>query len=171
ALDPERPIVSSFVFGTADLYAWLDGNQRVVMRRTEVTNTPGRIALNPQMTSINSALQVDLMAQANASRINARIHSGFGGQTDFIVAALHRVGWQPMIALRAWHPKAQVSTTVPLVDEPVTSSQMHAVITEYGTAEVFGHDERTQARNLIEDAAHPDAREELWEEAHHLGLA
>ncbi len=171
ALDPERPIVSSFVFGTADLYAWLDGNQRVVMRRTEVTNTPGRIALNPQMTSINSALQVDLLAQANASRINARIHSGFGGQTDFIVGALHSVGGQSMIALRSWHPKAQVSTIVPLVDEPVTSFQMHAVITEYGTAEVFGHDERTQARNLIEDAAHPDAREELWEEAHHLGLA
>ena len=41
------------------------------------------------MTSINTALQVDLFGQANASRIGARIHSGFGGQTDFIVGALH----------------------------------------------------------------------------------
>lgn len=171
ALDPERPIVSSFVFGSAELYDWLDGNERVIMRRTEVTNTPGRIAANPQMTSINSALQVDLFAQANASRIRARIHSGFGGQTDFIVGALHSPGGQSMIALRSWHPKADVSTIVPLVDEPVTSFQMHAVITENGAAEIFGHDERTQARHLIEQAAHPDVREELWEEAHHLGLA
>ena len=36
--------------------------------------------------------QVDLFGQANASRINARIHSGFGGQTDFIVGALHSAG-------------------------------------------------------------------------------
>ena len=59
------------------------------MTRTEVTNDPGRIARNPAMVSVNTALQVDLFGQANASRIQARIHSGFGGQTDFIVGALH----------------------------------------------------------------------------------
>jgi hypothetical protein len=36
---------------------------------------------------------------------------------------------------------------------------------------VSGHDQRTQARNLITRAAHPDAHEELWEEAHALQLA
>ena len=38
-------------------------------------------------------------------------------------------------------------------------------------AEVFGHDQKAQARHLIEHAAHPDVREELWEEAHALSLA
>ena len=171
ALDPGVPIRTSFVFGSGELLAWLDANPRVEMLRTERTNDPALIAANPAMTSINTALQVDLFGQANASRIGARIHSGFGGQTDFIVGALHSPGGQAVIALRSWHPKADVSTIVPLVDEPVTSFQMSAVVTEQGAAQIFGRDQRTQARALIEEAAHPQVREELWEEAAALGLA
>lgn len=171
ALDPGVPITSSFLFGSEELLDWVDGNERVVMARTETTNDPGVIARNPAMTSVNTALQVDLFGQANASRIKARIHSGFGGQTDFIVGALHSPGGQAVIALRSWHPKADVSTIVPLVDEPVTSFQMSAVVTEQGVAEVLGHDQREQARRLIEHAAHPSVREELREEAVELGLA
>lgn len=171
ALDKGRPITTSFLFGSPELYAWVDGNPRVQMARTETTNNPSRIAENTAMTSVNTALQVDLFGQANASRIGARIYSGFGGQTDFIVGALHSQGGQALIALRSWHPRADRSTIVPLVDEPVTSFQMTGVVTEQGVAEVFGHDQKAQARHLIEQAAHPDVREELWEEAHALSLA
>jgi acyl-CoA hydrolase len=164
-------VVASFVVGSEALYRHLDRNPRVRVLRTEVTNDPGRIAANPRMTSINTALSVDLFVQANASRIGARIHSGFGGQTDFIVGALHSPGGQALIALRSWHPKADVSTIVPLLDEPVTSFQHTAVITEQGVAEIHGHDERTQARHLIDQAAHPSVRDELREEAVGLGLA
>ena len=171
ALDPDVPITASFLFGSPELIAWADGNSRVRMRRTEVTNDPARIGSNRAMVSVNTALQVDLFGQANASRINARIHSGFGGQTDFIVGALHSPGGQALIAMRSWHPKADCSTIVPLVDEPVTSFQMSAVVTEQGVAEIFGNDQREQARQLIDHAAHPSVREELWEEAQALGLA
>ncbi len=171
ALDRGVPATTSFVFGSAELYAWVDDNPRVHMARTEVTNAPSRIAAQPRMTSINTALQVDLFDQANASRIDARIHSGFGGQTDFTVGASHSDGGQAFMALRSWHPKADVSTIVPLVDEPVTSFQHTAVITDQGIAWMWGHDERGQARNMIEHAAHPRVREDLWEEAVALGLA
>jgi acyl-CoA hydrolase len=171
ALDPEHPLVTSFSFGSTDLYAWLDGNPRVRMMRTEKTNDPGLIASQRQMTSVNTALEVDLFGQANASRIKARIHSGFGGQTDFIVGALHSPGGQSFIALRSWHPKADVSTVVPLVDEPVTSFQQSAIVTEHGIAELWGYDQQAQCRHIIRDAAHPRVRDELWEEAGHLGLA
>jgi acyl-CoA hydrolase len=170
ALDREVPITASFLFGSPELLAWVDDNPRVELRRTEVTNSPALIARNPAMTSVNTALQVDLFAQANASRINARIHSGFGGQTDFIVGAMHSRNGQAFIALRSWHPKADCSTIVPLVDEPVTSFQMTAVVTERGAAEFYGNDQVEQARQLIEHAAHPEVREELWEEAAELGL-
>jgi len=60
---------------------------------------------------------------------------------------------------------------VPLLDEPVTSFQQTAVVTEQGVARLWGYDEKTQARHLIEHAAHPRVREELWEEARELGLA
>ena len=171
ALDRGVPVRTSFVFGSQELYDWVDDNPRVLMLRTETTNAPAQIAQQPAMTSINTALQVDLFDQANASRINARIHSGFGGQTDFTVGASHSPGGKALMALRSWHPKADVSTIVPLVDEPVTSFQHTAVVTEQGVAWMWGHDERSQARNLIEHAAHPRVREDLWEEAAALGLA
>lgn len=170
ALDPEAPLVSSFLYGTPALYDWVHRNPRVQVLRTETTNAPARIAANRRMTSINTALQVDLFGQANASRISARIHSGFGGQTDFIVGALHSDGGQALMALRSWHPKADVSTIVPLVDEPVTSFQHTAVVTEQGVAEIFGNDEKQQAHQLVERAAHPRVRDELREEAAALGL-
>jgi acyl-CoA hydrolase len=170
ALDQATPITGSFAFGSPQLYAWLDRNPRVRMLRTETTNDPSEIRRNPMMVSVNTALQVDLFGQANASRIGKRIYSGFGGQTDFIVGALHSPGGQALIALRSWHPKADCSTIVPMVDEPVTSFQMSAVVTEQGVAEVFGHDQQTQVTHLIQHAAHPSVREELWEEATALSL-
>ena len=170
ALDPDTPLAVSFLFGSQELYEWIDGNPRVRMLRTEASNDPGLIAQQPLMTSVNSALQVDLFGQANASRINARIYSGFGGQTDFIVGALHAPGGQAFIALRSWHPKADVSTIVPLLDEPVTSFQHTGVVTENGIAEIWGRSQDEQAHNLINEAAHPDVREELREEAAALGL-
>ncbi|MCL8024729.1 acetyl-CoA hydrolase/transferase family protein [Nocardioides bruguierae] len=170
ALDPDVPVQASFLFGSAELLDWVDDNPRIHMIRTETSNDPGLIARNPRMVSVNTALQVDLFGQANASRLNARIHSGFGGQTDFIVGALHSPGGQALLALKSWHPKADVSTIVPLVDEPVTSFQVSAVITEHGVAEVFGRSQGEQARNLIAHAAHPQVRDELTEEAIALGL-
>ncbi len=170
ALDRDIPLTTSFVFGSQELYDWLDGNRRVEMTRTEVSNDPARISENPQMTSINSALEVDLFAQANASRIDKQIYSGFGGQTDFIVGAIHSVAGQALIGLRSWHPRANRSTIVPFVHEPVTSFQMSAVITEQGTASILGHDQHRQAANLINHAAHPAARDELWAAAEGMGL-
>jgi len=171
ALDPEIPLTSSFLFGSPELYAWVDRNPRVAMLRTETTNEPSLIARQPLMTSVNTALQVDLYAQANASRVKGRIYSGFGGQTDFIVGALHSKGGQAILALRSWHPRANVSTIVPLIEEPVTSFQASAIVTEHGQAWIWGYDQMSQARHLIRDAAHPDVRDELWEEARALGLA
>ena len=171
ALDEDHVLTASFCFGSRRLYDWVDHNPRVQMLRTEKTNSPALIAANRQMTSVNSALEVDLFGQANASRINARIYSGYGGQTDFIVGALHSPGGQAFIALRSWHPRADCSSVVPLLDEPVTSFQQTAVVTEQGVARLLGYDEKTQARHLIEYAAHPSVRAELWEEARELGLA
>ncbi len=171
ALDPGHPLTTSFLFGSQDLYDWVDGNPRVRMTRTETTNDPALIARQRAMTSVNSALEVDLFGQANAARIDARIHSGFGGQTDFVVGALHSPGGQSFIALRSWHPRADCSTVVPLLDEPVTSMQQSAIVTEQGVAELYGYDQQAQCRHIIRDAAHPAVRDELWEEARALGLA
>ena len=170
ALDPEVRVIASFAFGSPDLYAWMDRNPLVRMLRTETVNDPAMIARQRRMTSVNTALQVDLAAQANASWVRGRIYSGFGGQTDFVVGALHSPRGQAIIALPSWHPKADVSTVVPMLAGPVTSFQHSYIVTEQGTAAIWGHDESGQARQLIEHAAHPAARDDLRQAARSLGL-
>jgi acyl-CoA hydrolase len=171
ALDIDVPIVTSFVWGSPELYAWLDGNRRVAMTRTERTNDPAWIARQPAMTSINTALEVDLFGQANASYVRGRIYSGFGGQSDFVVGALHGHGGQAIVAMRSWHAKAMASTIVPQLNSPVTSFQQSAVVTDQGTAALWGVSQHEQARRLTEDAAHPDAREGLRCAAAGYGLS
>jgi acyl-CoA hydrolase len=169
-LDADVPITSSFIFGSRELYDWTDRNKRVLMLRTEKTNDPGMISERPYVFSVNSALQVDLFAQANASRVRGNVYSGFGGQTDFIVGALHSPGGHAIIALRSWHPKADTSTVVPLLGGPVTSFQHSFIVTEQGVAEIWGRDSVTQAQNILDQAAHPSARDDLREAGRRLGL-
>lgn len=170
-LDPDVPLTASFLFGSQDLYDFVHLNRRVHMIRTEAANDPGRISRQPRMTSVNAAMQVDLFDQANASRMKGRIYSGFGGSVDFIEGALHSRGGASYIALASWHPKANVSTIVPRIEEPVTSFQHSYVVTENGVAPAFGHSQSEQARAIITKAAHPDARDALWEAAGAMGLA
>lgn len=169
ALDPDQPLVASFLFGSAQLHAWVDSNPRVRMLRTEVTNDPSIIATHPGMTAINSALQVDLFGQANATWVGNRVYSGFGGQTDFVVGALHAQDGLAVLALRSWHQKAQCSTIVPLLDGPATSFQHSWVVTEQGSAKIWPASAHQQARHLI-DIAHPDARAALEMAARERGL-
>ncbi|MGB7100485.1 MAG: acetyl-CoA hydrolase/transferase C-terminal domain-containing protein [Xanthobacteraceae bacterium] len=170
ALDPARPIVCSFLFGSPELYEWVDQSPRLRMTRTETTNDPSRIAAHPGMISVNTALQVDLQDQAGASHIGGRLYSGYGGQPDFVAGALHSPGGHAVIALRSWHEPSDTSTIVPRLTDPVTSFQHSAVITEQGCAHIFGRSQRAQAQLIIEHAAHPDAREELHEHAAALGM-
>jgi acyl-CoA hydrolase len=130
------------------------------MLRTEVTNDPSEIARHPRMTSVNSAMQVDLFGQANASWAGGRIYSGFGGQSDFVVGALHARDGVAVIALPSWHPKADRSTVVATLDGPATSFQHSWVVTEQGAASIWPGSSREQALHLIE-VAHPDARPAL----------
>ena len=170
ALDPSVAITASFVFGSTELYEWLHLNERVQMLRTEKTNDPAQIASQTKMTSINAALQVDLFDQANASRVRGEIYSGWGGSTDFIVGALHSRGGQSFMALPSWHAKANVSTIVPRLTDPVTSFQHSYVVTEQGVADCFGHSQAQQAQNIISQAAHPSVRDELSAAARQMRL-
>jgi acyl-CoA hydrolase len=102
--------------------------------------------------------------------VGGRVHSGFGGQTDFVVGALHSPGGQAIIALPSWHPKADVSTVVPRLDGPVTSFQHSYIVSEQGTAVIWGHDASGQAEQIIEHAAHPSVRQQLREAGGSLGV-
>ena len=170
ALDTEVPITASFLFGSKELYNWANLNRRIQMLRTEKTNDPSNIAKQARMTSVNAALQVDLLDQANASRIGGAIYSGFGGSTDFIVGALHSRGGHSFMALPSWHKKSDTSKIIPIIEDGVTSFQHSYVVTECGVARCFGRTESEQAQNIIDHAAHPNAKKSLAEAGKKMGL-
>ncbi|MBT8228546.1 MAG: hypothetical protein KJO75_24045 [Dactylosporangium sp.] len=170
-LDPSTPITASFSFGSAELYDWMDRNPRVLMLRTEKTNDPGAISQHPRVFSVNGGLQVDLFGQANGTRAGQRLYSGFGGQPDFVVGAHHSPGGRAVIALRSWHAKSGTSAVVPVLPTAATSFQHSYIVTENGVAEVWGNDSLTQAQNIVDSAAHPNARDYLREEGRKLGMA
>jgi acyl-CoA hydrolase len=122
------------------------------------------------LATVNSALLVDLFAEANASWVQGKIHSGFGGQTDFVVGALHSPCGLAVIALPSWHPKADVSTVVSRLTGPVTSFQHSFIVSDQGTAAIWGNDASEQAGQIITQVAHPRVRDELREAGRALGF-
>ena len=87
-----------------------------------------------------------------------------------MVGALHSAGGLAVIALPSWHPKADVSTVVPRLDGPVTSFQHSFIVSEQGTAVIWGHDASGQAEQVSRQVAHSSVREELRQAGRDLGL-
>ena len=88
----------------------------------------------------------------------------------FVVGALHSRGRKAIIALPSWHPKADTSTVVPRLAGPVTSFQHSYIVTEQGTARIWGRDSVEQAQQILDQAAHPAARDDLRTAGRQLGL-
>src|ERR1700722_16325889 len=122
-------------------------------------------------SDIRSRCLISAHSQANAARVHGMIYSGFGGQTDFVVGALHSPGGRAIIALPSWHPKAGMSTVVPRLAGPVTSFQHSFIVSEQGTAAIWGHNASSQAGQIIGQVAHPSERDELRQAARELGFA
>ena len=126
-------------------------------------NDPHVIRRNPKVIAINSAIEVDLTGQVCADSIGNYQYSGIGGQMDFMRGAALSEGGKPIIALTSRTVKG-IPRIVPHLREGAgvvtTRGHVHYVITEYGSAFLFGKNLRQRAKALI-DIAHPDDRENL----------
>ena len=156
-------IVASFLMGSRRVYDFVDRNPMVRMREAAYTNDPFRIARNPKMVAINSAIQIDLTGQVCADSLGMRMYSGVGGQLDFIYGASRSEGGRPIIAMPSRTTKG-VSKIVPVLDPGAgvvtPRSRVHFVATEYGIVDLYGKPLQQRARLLI-SIAHPECREEL----------
>lgn len=85
-------VVASYVTGTEKTYRFQDDNPMVEMLPCDVTNDTARIRCHPQMTAINSAIQVNLTGQVCTHSIGHKVYSGVGGQMDFMRGA----GWDAL---------------------------------------------------------------------------
>jgi acyl-CoA hydrolase len=68
-------------------------------------------------------------------------------------------GGQAIIALPSWHPKADVSTVAARLDGPVTSLQHSYIVSDQGTAAVWGHDTSGEAAEIIGNVAREAGRD------------
>jgi acyl-CoA hydrolase len=157
-------IVTSFLLGSRELYAWADGNDALELRPSDFTNDPLVVAQNLGMMAINGALAVDLTGQVAADTLGGRFFSGIGGQVDFVRGAARSAGGKPIIAMRSTAKGGRVSRVQPAfeVGAGVVTSRgdVHFVVTEYGVADLWGKSVRERALALVE-IAHPEHRASL----------
>jgi len=166
--------VTGFVMGSQHLYRYVDDNPEVVFLDIEYVNDPTVIALNKQVVSINSAIQIDLSGQVCADSMGPRVYSGVGGQLDFVLGAAFSEGGKSIIAMPSTARGGSVSRLVTMLTQGsgVVTTRAHVdyIITEFGIARLRGRSITERARELVA-IAHPDFRETLMCEAREaLGL-
>ncbi len=158
--------VATFAFGTTDLYTWLHENPDVRFLPVRLVNEPALVSRNRRMISINAALSIDAAGQVAADTLAGRQFSGIGGHEDFVEAAGEALEDRSLICLPATTTVdgQLISRIVPqlgpgtLVTTP--RHQVDIVVTEYGSAELFGRTVE-QRRDALASIAHPDFREAI----------
>lgn len=160
-------IVTCFAVGSQKLYDFIDDNPLVHFKEAGYTNDTSLIKLNPKVTAINSAIEIDLTGQVCADTIGKYQYSGVGGQMDFIRGASLSKEGKAIIAMPSMTPKG-ISKITPFLKEgagvTTTRAHVHYVATEYGVVNLFGKSLKQRAKALI-SIAHPNFREELEREA------
>jgi acyl-CoA hydrolase len=158
--------VTTFAFGSPELYGWLDGNTDVAFLPVEVVNAPDVIGANNDMVSINGALAIDVLGQVVADTIAGGQFSGIGGAEDFVAGAGLELSDRSLICLPSTYEKdgALQSRIVPWFGPGAVITtprhQVDVIVTEYGAAELEGRTIRERGEALAA-IAHPQFRDEL----------
>ena len=155
--------VASLALGSKRLYEYMDYRKDLLLKDVAWTNAPFRIAQNPKVMAINSAVEVDLTGQVCADSIGTRIISGVGGQHDFMYGGSLSAGGKTFIAIPSMTEKGR-SKISPVLTEGAgvvtTRHMVQHIVTEYGVASLRGKSLAERARALV-SIAHPSVREEL----------
>ena len=155
--------VASLALGSKRLYDYMNYREDLIIKDVAWTNAPFRIAQNPKVMAINSAVEVDLTGQVCADSVGTRIISGVGGQHDFMYGGSLSEGGKTFIAIPSMTERG-VSKIKPVLTEGAgvvtTRHMIQNIVTEYGVAELRGKSLVERARALV-SIAHPSVREEL----------
>src|SRR5690606_17731560 len=94
--------MSPYVVGTPELYAWAEG--RPLLHPIEVTHDPVRLAADPPLVAVNTALQIDRDGQVNVESVRGANVAGIGGQPDYAFAAARAIGGLGVLAIPPGQP-------------------------------------------------------------------
>lgn len=164
-------VVASMAVGTRRLFDRLSGSA-VDFQPLEQLAHPSTIGQLDRLVSVTQAFTVDLTGQVCADTDDGDLYGGVASQSIMHWAAAHSPGGRAVVCLATRFDDG-TSRIRPVLEpgEAVTipRADVHYVVTEYGTAYLFGRSLRERAVALIE-LAHPSAREELLTQAVERGL-
>ncbi|MDL5158569.1 acetyl-CoA hydrolase/transferase C-terminal domain-containing protein [Actinomycetospora termitidis] len=142
--------VATYLVGTPRLYDWADAQGRAgrpVVHGVEVTHDQARLAADPPLVAVNTAVEIDADGQVNVEGTASALVGGIGGHPDYAAAATRSGRGLSVVALASTHRGRP--TMVERLSRPVTtaSHDVDVVVTEHGTADLRGldRDERRAA--------------------------
>lgn len=142
------------VYGNLDFF-----KGKLMLRPQEITNHPELIR-RLGIIAINTALEVDIFGNVNSTNVSGqKIMNGIGGSADFARNSFLSIFTCPSVA-----KGGVISAIVPMVAH--TDSNEHSVkiiATEYGVADLRGKSPVQKAHAIIENCAHPDYKQLLWD--------
>ncbi|MCL1838370.1 MAG: acetyl-CoA hydrolase/transferase family protein [Propionibacteriaceae bacterium] len=131
----------------------------IVLRQQDISNHPEPIR-RMGVLSCNGLIEADIYGNVNSTHImGSRMQNGIGGSGDFTRNAYISAFVTPSVA-----KGGQISAIVPMVSHhDHTEHDVHVVITEQGIADIRGMAPQQRAKTIIENCAHPDYKEQLWD--------
>jgi acyl-CoA hydrolase len=151
--------VTTFSFGSPELYAFIDDNRHVQFGPADETNDVRAIAVHPKFCAVNATMQVDLLGQCASESLGSHYISSTGGQADFMRGAVYSDGGQSFIVTHSTAVNGTISRIQPTLSPGavVTTHKnlVDKVVTEHGVAELRGRTIRQRALALIAIAAPP----------------
>ncbi len=162
--------VFGFSLGSAELYKYLNKNDKIYGADFTFVNNPEIIAKNKNMISINTTMALDLFGQAASDSLGWKQQSATGGQLDFVRGAQRSQGGKSFIATTSSFIKngkriSKILSSFPAGTSVTTPrSDIQYVATEYGciNLKVLNMSDRIKAMISL---AHPDFRDQLTEDA------
>ena len=121
---------------------------------------------------MNTAREIDLTGQVTADALPFNNFSGVTGILDFFRGAAMSKKGKSILMLTSTRDDGAKSRIVPMLQNKavvVPRSEVQYVVTEYGSVNLFGKSIQERALSLI-TIAHPDFRDQLFEQAKELGL-
>jgi acyl-CoA hydrolase/RimJ/RimL family protein N-acetyltransferase len=166
------PVRTSWAMGSRRLYDLVDGDDRFAFHPIEYICDPAVIGANERMVSVTQAFSIDLTGQVCTESVDGSLYGGISTGPAFHRGALASEGGMAIICLASRTPAGQSAICLDLDADAAVSiprADVHWVITEYGTAYLFGRSLSERAVALI-DIAHPEFRGSLLEAAIQRGV-
>lgn len=169
----EGKMVASMAIGSHNLYEFLDDNPAIDFHPSDYVNDPFIIAQHNRMISLNVARTMDLTGQVAAEASAATRFAGVSGIPDFVRGARRSQGGKSILMMFSTTKTEDGlrSNIVPQLNDDTTvvpRGDVHYVVTEYGSVNLFGKSIQERVMAMI-SIAHPDFREQLFENAKELG--